>query len=210
MNRCEALTAAAMDLAGKARKLPCVLEVAIVGSVAGEDPFPDDLDLAVVVSDMDESLAGCARQLSGRCSYWDVFLFDEDLRYVGDLCHRRECPGGSVECRGCGRTPHLRPGLGSEYDESVFFSSPIAVLWSRGESRLLARRDELGLKARAQPKWEDIVIECAVCGRPFLFTVGEQKRYRKMGLAQPKRCGECRERMHAEELGLDLDEGGEW
>ncbi len=38
----------------------------------------------------------------------------------------------------------------------------------------------------------DETITCVGCGRRFLWSVGEQRFYRKRGLAIPRRCPECR------------------
>ena len=38
----------------------------------------------------------------------------------------------------------------------------------------------------------DIRIICKDCGKPFIFTAGEQNFYSKMGFKPPKRCECCR------------------
>jgi len=189
---------AAGEFAEKAQKLPGVLEVAIVGSVAGNDPYQNDLDMAVIVRKLDEitTIAKHARQMSGHYRGWDIFLFDEGLKPLGRVCHCRECPGQSTDCLapGCGQPPHPRVYPDFEYCERVFLKSPIDVLWtSFSTSRLLARRDELGItELRDHAALEDTDMECVICGKTFLFTGEEQKWYQKMGFSQPKRCQECR------------------
>lgn len=200
MNKNAVLRAAAEEFAEKARKLSSVLEIAIVGSVAGDDPYPEDLDLAIVVRGLDEiaTIAKYARQMSGHYHSWEVFLFDEGPSLLGRICYRRECPGESVDCfvPGCGRPPHLRVNPEFEYDERTFLTSPIDVLWtSLKSSCLLARREELGItESRKYPVLEDVEIECIICGKTFVFTGGQQKWYRKRGLNEPKRCPDCIER----------------
>jgi hypothetical protein len=45
----------------------------------------------------------------------------------------------------------------------------------------------------------DVILECAECGRKFIFTVGEQEFYKKKRLSPPRTCSfECRERRKAE------------
>ncbi|WP_040979505.1 RQC-minor-1 family DNA-binding protein [Oceanobacillus jeddahense] len=39
---------------------------------------------------------------------------------------------------------------------------------------------------------QDLYVKCWECGDRFLFSVGEQQFYRKMGFHDPKRCPECR------------------
>ena len=142
------LRVAADEFASKVRKLSSPLEIAIVGSVAGGDPYPNDLDLAILISNIGEiaTIAKYARQMSRHYHGWEVFLFDDNLSPIGRICHRRECPGQSVDCYvpGCGKPPHVRVNPEFEYDEKMFLTSPIDVLWTSFKtSRLLARKDEL-------------------------------------------------------------------
>lgn len=195
--RNDVLRVAADEFASKVRTLSSPFEVAIVGSVAGGDPHPNDLDLAIIISNTGEiaTIAKYARQMSRHYHAWEVFLFDCDLSLIGTICHRRECPGRSVECYdpGCGKPPHVRVNPEFEYDEKIFLTSPIDVLYTSFEtSRLLARKDELGIvESRSYPVIEDITIECVRCGETFVFTGAEQKWYLKQGLSQPKRCLDC-------------------
>ena len=197
MGKNEVLRVAAGEFALKVGKLSSPLEIAIVGSVAGGDPYPDDLDLAIIISNTGEiaTIAKYARQMSRHYHGWEVFLFDCDLSLMGRICHRRECPGQSVECYvpGCGKPPHVKANPEFEYDEKTFLTSPIDVLYTSFEtSRLLARKDELGIvESRSYPVLEDIRIECVRCGETFVFTGAEQKWYLKRGLSQPKRCPDC-------------------
>jgi len=200
-NKNESLRDAGKEFAEKARGLQSLLEIAIIGSVAGNDPYPNDIDLAVIVRSLEEieALAKYARQISRRHNSWDVFLFDEKLIHLGRICHRKECPAQSVDCTvpGCGKPPHLRILPEFEYNERTFLESPIDVLWAASKnSRFAARRDELKItETRKYPVMADIRIECMVCGKEFIFNGGEQKWYKKRGLSQPKRCPDCRGRM---------------
>ena len=202
----EKLRDAAEEFAEKVHKLSSAIEIAIVGSVAGGDPYPNDLDLVVIVCNLDDitSIAKFARQMSRYYHGWKVFLFDEDLRLIGRICHRKECPGKSIECyvRGCGHPRYLRIEPDFEYDEKTFLESPIDVLWiSFGMSRLHTRKDELGIvESRSYPVLNDIEIECILCGKTFIFTGGEQKWYQKREFSQPKRCLKCREQMQMDYL----------
>lgn len=198
MNKNENLRLAAKEFTGKAQKLSTVLEIAIVGSVAGGDPYPNDLDLVIIVRNLGEIaiIAKYARQMSSYYHAWEVFLFGEDLRLLGRVCYRKECPGQSIDCYtpGCGQPPFLRTDPDFEYDERMFFESPIDMLWtSFSTSRLLEHKKELGIvESRRYPVLEDIELECIQCGKKFVFTAGEQKWYQKRGLSQPKRCFECK------------------
>jgi len=205
INKNEILRVAANEFAEKSQKLSSVLEIAIVGSVAGNDPHPNDLDLAIIVHNLDEIefIAKYARQMSKHYHAWEVFLFNEVLMLLGRVCHRRECPVRSIDCSvpGCGQPHHLRVYPDFEYDEKMFFKSPIDMLWtSFNVSRFLARKCELGIgESRKYPMQEDIEIKCIICGKTFLFTSSEQKWYQKHGLSRPKRCHDCKELIKMEE-----------
>jgi len=197
MNKNEILRVAANEFAEKIHKLTSLLEIAIIGSVAGDDPYPNDLDIVIIIRNLEEitTIAKYARQMSRHYHGWEVFLFDENVSLIGRICHRRKCPGQSVDCSvpGCGQPPHLRVHFDFKYQEKIFFNSPIDVLWtSFKKSRLLERKDELGIAdSRRYPVLKDIKIKCILCGKIFLFTASKQKWYKKQGLNPPKRCPNC-------------------
>ncbi|MCG2791411.1 MAG: zinc-ribbon domain-containing protein [Actinomycetia bacterium] len=198
-NKNQILREAAGDFTNKASMLSSVLEIAIAGSVAGGDPYPNDLDISLILNNIEElaQISKYARQMSKYYHGWEVFLFDKNLLHLGRVCHRRECPSQSVDCcvPGCGDPPHLRIHSGFKYDEKIYLSSPFDILYtSLKESCLLARKSELGItESRIYPVLEDVKIKCAVCGRIFIYTAGEQKWYKGRGYSQPKRCPGCRE-----------------
>jgi len=200
MNKNEILRVAANEFAEKVHKLSSPLEIAIIGSVAGNDPYPNDLDLVIIIRNLEEitTIAKYARQMSRHYHGWEVFLFDENVSLIGRICHRKKCPGQSVDCyvSGCGQTPYLRIHSDFNYQEKIFFNSPIDVLWTSFKmSRLLERKDELGIaESRRYPVLEDIKIKCILCAKVFLFTASEQKWYKKQGFSLPKRCPDCKER----------------
>ena len=198
-NKNQILREAAGDFTNKASMLSSVLEIAIAGSVAGGDPYPNDLDISLILNNIEElaQISKYARQMSRYYHSWEVFLFDKNLLHLGRVCHRRECPSQSVDCcvPGCGDPPHLRIHSGFKYDEKIYLSSPFDILYtSLKESCLFARKSELGItESRIYPVLEDVKIKCAVCGRIFIYTAGEQKWYKGRGYSQPKRCPGCRE-----------------
>jgi len=205
-NKNQILRTAADEFTKKVSKLSSLLEIAIVGSVAGSDPYPNDLDLALIVDNLDEiaKIAKYARQMSSYYHGWEVFLFDKNLLPLGRICHRRQCPAQSIDCTatGCGKPPHLRIHSGFEYDEKIFLTSPIDILYtSFKKSCLLGHKDELGVvESRKYVILEDIKIKCILCSKAFVFTSSEQKWYQKQGYNQPKRCPDCRENKYTNNL----------
>ena len=98
MNKNEILRVAANEFAEKVHKLSSLLEIAIIGSVAGDDPYPNDLDLVIIIRNLEEitTIAKYARQMSRHYHGWEVFLFDEDVSPLGRICHRKKCPGNRL------------------------------------------------------------------------------------------------------------------
>jgi hypothetical protein len=191
---------AGREFAEKAKKLPSVLEISIVGSVAGNDPYPNDLDVVLIARNLEDlpTLAKQARQMSSRYHSWEVFLFNEELSHLGRVCHRKKCPGQSLDCSppGCGRPPHLRVVPEFEYDEKMFFQSPFEILWSDSDkNRFLTWKEKLGITgSKPYPVLEDLELKCVLCGKKFIFDGGERKFFQKCGFKPPRHCPECRAR----------------
>lgn len=198
VTRNSVLKGAALQFAQKAGELADVAEIAICGSVAGNDPDPSDLDIAVIMTALGslELLAKYARQMSSISHAWEVFVFDHRLTYQGRICHRRECPGQSIDCAdpNCGKVPHLRIAPDFEFDEPQFFESPFEIIYQTIEkSYLLRHKEQIGIAfSRTYTALKSIKVECVICGRRFIIDGGEQKWYAKRGLNLPKRCFRCR------------------
>lgn len=193
------LREAAQSFVTKAVTAPSVVEVAIVGSVAGNDLYAGDLDLALVLDRFDDLgiLAKYARQMSPVSHEWEVFVFDSNLACRGRICHRRECARQSADCLtpGCGEAPHLRIIGDFTFDEAMFFESPFDILHSSGkESLFVVHKNELGISTtRAYPVLKAMKLTCVQCGRRFVMDPGEQKWYARRGMEFPKRCLKCRQ-----------------
>lgn len=200
LERLELLRLAAAEFADKASSLPYLIEVALVGSTAGNDPYPNDLDLAVVVEDHQDLslLVKYARQISRHHHSWEVFIFDVKMRHLGRLCFRKECPTRSVDClmAGCGRPAYLRRIKGFKYQARQFLSSPVAVIWKRGGASLILKKKE-SLSIRETRHYEvlkDLTLKCINCGEYFAFPAAKQKSFAKNGFSLPKRCPKCLEK----------------
>jgi len=196
--RNNALKDAAEGFAQKAATLFEFAEIAICGSVAGNDPDPSDLNLATVVTSHEslESLAKYTRQMNSISHTWDVFLFDSHLVYRGRICHRCECPRWSTDCSdpNCDKTPHLRDEPDFDFDGSQFFESPFEIKYQTTEKRsLLLHKKQLGVtSSRTYTAFKALKVECVEFGRRLAIDGGEQKWFTKRGLNLPKRCSRCR------------------
>jgi hypothetical protein len=92
-----------------ARECPGVLRIALVGSLTTPKPIPKDADVLVTIKgDMDlTQLARYGRRLQGTAQNinlgGDIFLVDEGGRYLGRICHYREChPRVACRAQHCG------------------------------------------------------------------------------------------------------------
>jgi hypothetical protein len=195
--RKEGFSEAAKAFASKVAGLMSVREVALCGSMVTEDPYPQDIDLAIVIESVSDLplIAWAARQISSTYHGWEVFVFRPDRSYAGRICHRRECPTQSARCDkiDCGRVPHLGNLAGFEFDPMLFLSPPIEILWRReSKSVLIEWKEALGARLTEQEHYRPIILTCGDCGKRFIFSVGEQKHFADRGFRQPKRCESCR------------------
>src|ERR1043166_2112882 len=102
-----------------ARRTPGVLRIAILGSLLTTKPRPKDVDVLVTIADGLDlgGLARLGRRLKGSAqaklnSGADVFLADSSGRYLGRVCHYRECrPRVLCHARHCGAIAHLADDL---------------------------------------------------------------------------------------------------
>jgi hypothetical protein len=132
------LLAGALRFARRARELPGVQRVALIGSLATSKPFPKDVDVLVTVADetllrdlahAGRQLAGAAQQINGGA---DVFLASPSGEYLGRTCPWRQCgPGIRVRCGasyGSGRS-FLRDDFQSVMLSGELIASPPVELW---------------------------------------------------------------------------------
>ncbi len=188
---------AAKTFASKVASLRSVQEVALCGSMVTEDPYPNDIDLAIVVGSLTDLpiIARAARQISSTYHGWEVFVFRPDRSYIGRICHRRRCPTETARCDNldCGRIPFLGNLRDFTFDPGLFLAPPIEILCCREpKSMLLDWKEALGARSIEPQKYEPIVLKCWECGKRFLFSVAEQKIFAKRGFHEPKRCELCR------------------
>lgn len=115
-----------------ARRVPGVLRIALLGSLLTPKPRPKDVDVLVTIADGIDlgALARIGRRLKGGAqaklnSGGDVFLANPAGRYVGRICHYREChPRVLCHARHCGALPHLADDLDVVDLSSDLIASP--------------------------------------------------------------------------------------
>jgi hypothetical protein len=149
-----------------ARALPSVRRVALVGSLTTDKRVPKDADVLVTIdAAMDLApLARLGRGLKGAAQRinlgGDVFLADQDGRYIGRICHYREChPRVLCRAQHCGRRQHLNDDLHVVTLGPTLIVSPPIELWPRvvrrvpvpadTEALLMAKLEEEGAGPRA-------------------------------------------------------------
>jgi hypothetical protein len=101
-------------------RLPGVLRIALLGSLATTKPEPKDVDLLLTVTNEADlaPMASAARRLKGHAQSYnhgaDVFVADPQGHYMGRLCPWKRCaPGVRASCDAlhCGRRPFLHDDL---------------------------------------------------------------------------------------------------
>lgn len=118
-----------------ARQIPGVARIAMLGSLATAKSRPKDADVLVSIADDAalEALARAGRRFQGRAqginSTADVFLADSSGRYLGRICHFRECrPRVRCLARHCGARPHLVDDLDVvALDDALIVTPPLLL-----------------------------------------------------------------------------------
>ena len=139
------------DFVARARSCPGVLRIALVGSLARETTDPKDADVLVTVENNADltPLAAAGRRLKGQAQgrnrSADIFLADPSGKYIGRICHWRECrPGLRAACdaRHCGRRAFLHDDLDAVTLDPAAIKAPPLELWPRVVRRVELPFDE--------------------------------------------------------------------
>ena len=131
-----------------ARLCPDVRRIALLGSLATAKAIPKDVDLLVTVEraiDLTQ-LARAGRRLQGLAQTInlgaDVFLADSAGRYLGRICHFREChPRVACHAQHCGLRNHLNDDLHLVTLSKDLLASPPIELWPKVIRRFTAPED---------------------------------------------------------------------
>ena len=131
-----------------ARLCPGVLRIALLGSLATAKAVPKDVDLLATIERAVDlaQLARAGRRLQGLAQTInlgaDIFLADAAGRYLGRICHYREChPRVACHAQHCGLRTHLNDDLYRVTLSKDLLASPPIELWPKVIRRLAVPED---------------------------------------------------------------------
>src|ERR1700745_2241404 len=131
-----------------ARACPGVQRISLLGSILTAKAIPKDVDVLVTIdAAMDLTrLARSVRVLIGQAQTInlgaDVFLADTTGRYLGRVCHYREChPRVLCHAQHCGQRDHLNDDLHIVTLTQELIASPPVELWPKVIRRLSVPAD---------------------------------------------------------------------
>jgi hypothetical protein len=127
---------------------PGVLRIALMGSLVTSKEIPKDADVLVTINDTMDlgELARAGRRLKGTAQTInlgaDIFLADEDGRYLGRICHYREChPRVACLAQHCGLREHLNDDFHVVTLSKELLAAPPVDLWPNVIRRLTVPPD---------------------------------------------------------------------
>ena len=118
--------------------MPGIRRIAIIGSLATTKGNPKDADILITIEDAADlaALATAARRLKGMAQSKnkgaDIFLANPAGKYIGRICHWRECGPGiraSCDARHCGRRHYLHDDLGDIKLDPLLIREPPVEVW---------------------------------------------------------------------------------
>ena len=133
-----------------AGRMPGIARIALIGSLTTEKADPKDADMLVTVTDKADltPLATQGRKLQGHCQSFnrggEVFLADEQQRYLGRICPWKQCgPGIRASCDAlhCGQRPYLHDDLGDVELPKAVVAEPPLELWPEVVARVTVPDD---------------------------------------------------------------------
>lgn len=123
---------------GRAKAMSGVRKISLVGSLTKDKTDPKDVDIIVTIEDTADltDLANAARKLKGvaqtRNKGADIFLANPDGRYIGRICHWRECGPGirtSCDALNCGARHFLHDDFDDITLDSMLVKEPPIEVW---------------------------------------------------------------------------------
>lgn len=131
-----------------ARACPGVQRISLLGSILTAKAIPKDVDVLVSIDAAMAltKLARSGRRLMGQAQTInlgaDIFLADTTGRYVGRICHYREChPRVLCHAQHCGQRDHLNDDLHIVTLSQELIASPPIELWPKVIRRLSVPAD---------------------------------------------------------------------
>jgi hypothetical protein len=131
-----------------ARACTGVQRISLLGSILTAKAIPKDVDVLVTIDEaMDLTrLARSGRRLMGQAQTInlgaDIFLADTTGRYLGRICHYREChPRALCHAQHCGQRNHLNDDLHIVTLLQELIASPPIELWPKVIRRLSVPAD---------------------------------------------------------------------
>lgn len=113
-----------------------VRRISLIGSIVTAKAIPKDIDVLVTIdTEMELSkLASAGRRLKGAAQTInlgaDIFLADAADRYLGRICHYRQChPRSLCLAQHCGQRDHLNDDLHIVTLSRELMCSPPVDLW---------------------------------------------------------------------------------
>lgn len=130
------LLAAVCDFVHEAAGCSGALRISLIGSLTTNKAVPKDADVLVRIDGGMKlaELARAGRRLKGRAQNinlgGDIFLADKAGRYLGRICHYREChPRALCRARHCGLCDHLNDDLDVVTLSGELIAAPPIDLW---------------------------------------------------------------------------------
>jgi hypothetical protein len=121
-----------------ARAYPGVHRISLLGSTLTAKAIPKDVDVLVTIDAVMDltRLARSGRRLMGQAQTInlgaDIFLADTRERYLGRICHYREChPRVLCHAQHCGQRDHLNDDLDVVTLSQELIASPPVELWPK-------------------------------------------------------------------------------
>jgi hypothetical protein len=143
-----ALLLAVHSFVRPASTCPGVMRIALMGSLATSKAIPKDADVLVTINDTMDlgELARAGRRLKGTAQTInlgaDIFLADEDGRYLGRICHYREChPRVACLAQHCGLREHLNDDFHVVTLSKELLAAPPVDLWPNVIRRFMVPPD---------------------------------------------------------------------
>jgi len=138
-----------------------VQRISLLGSILTAKAIPKDVDVLVTIdAAMDLTrLARSGRRLMGQAQTInlgaDIFLADTTGRYLGRICHYREChPRVACRAQHCGLRAHLNDDLHVVTLSKDLLASPPIELWPNIVRKLTVPADvEETLLTKLERDW---------------------------------------------------------